>query len=153
MERRMAAGLWTRIAREIGLGLLAIAAAAVVLLPGNWLIDRVYREGEYVLLAGSVVVGAAILAYQARLRPALREPVQRVASSLADAFGAPGDGARPTLGSLAAFRAWGGVPIASLRVASYGGLPPGTNVDAFCASICEYVRVRAEQSAALTWAM
>ena len=149
----MAPALWTRVLREIGLGLLALAAAAVVLLPGTWLIDRVFREGEYTLLIVSVLVGMALLLYQARVRPALREPVQRAAASLASAFAPVGDAARRESISPSAFRVWGGVPIATLNAMLYGDLPASANADVIAAQLCAHVRARAEASGALTWAL
>jgi hypothetical protein len=149
----MAHALWIRLLREIGLGLLALAAAAVVLLPGTWVIDRIFREGEYTLLIVSVLVGVALLLYQARLRPALREPVQRAAASLASALTPVADTGRRETESPSAFRVWGGVPIATLQAILYGDLPPSANADVIASLLCTHVRARAAESGALTWAL
>lgn len=149
----MAAQLARRVLREVGLGVLAIIAAGVVLLPGLWVIDAVFRRGEYVLLIVTVLTGCLLLLYQARLRPALREPTQRMATSLAEAFGSDGDYQRRDTPSDSAFRIWGGVPIAALRVFVYGGLPPSVSLEPFCSAMCTHVRARAALSGALTWAL
>jgi len=149
----MPIGLWGRLLREIALGALACAIAVAVLLPGLWLTDLAYRAGELALLSATLAVGALLILYQARLRPALREPVQRVASNLASAL-APPTRSQPVNGSSpSAFRSWSGVPIPVLRAYFYGGLPPATSLDFFCAAICTYVRERASLTNALTWAL
>src|SRR5579883_3150769 len=85
----MPIGLWGRLLREVALGALACAIAIAVLLPGLWLTDLVYRAGELALLGATLAAGALLILYQAQLRPALREPVQRVASNLASALAPP----------------------------------------------------------------
>lgn len=149
----MPIGFWGRLLREVALGALACAIAIAVLLPGLWLTDLVYRAGELALLGATLAAGALLILYQAQLRPALREPVQRVASNLASALAPPARN-RPVDGnSPSAFRSWSGVPIPLLRAYFYGGLPPAASLDLFCAAICTHVRERAGLTGALTWAL
>ncbi|HTE83473.1 MAG TPA: hypothetical protein VK821_01955 [Dehalococcoidia bacterium] len=62
-----------RILNEIGLGVLALGAALVVIMPVFFLVSLVYDQwGIFALLATTVITGVALLFYQARIRPRLR---------------------------------------------------------------------------------
>lgn len=141
---------WQRIGWEILLGLLALIAAAVVLLPAFWVVNLIFRSGLYNLLIAVVVAGVLMLLYQVRLRPSLREPAMRAAQGIAEAL--RGDEPAPAAASsVSAFRVWGGVPIASLRASLH---QTSTAAPVLLAeSLCAYVRARAAEAPALTWAL
>jgi hypothetical protein len=142
-----------RIGVEIALGLLAIGLALVVLLPLMWAVDLIYhwgRNGEYKLLIAVVALGALLLLYQARLRPTLREPARRAAAGIVEALRGPEPAALPA-SSVAAFRTWGGVPIASLRASIHTAAPVLRT--RLAEGLCGYVRDRAAVTGALTWAL
>ncbi|GEM_PF-2283978 len=141
---------WGRLGRELLLGLLALACALLVILPVLWLTDRAYHEGLYTLLIATCVAGALLLLYQVRLRPALREPTFRAAAGIAEALRGP-EAEAPERQSDAAFRIWGGVPIALLRVTLHR--PADGTPTALAETLCRYVRERAAHTATLNWAL
>ena len=63
---------WQRVLKEVGMGALAIIAALIVLLPALWIVNLLFQVGLYTLLIVTILVGAALLLYQARLRSWLR---------------------------------------------------------------------------------
>ncbi len=141
---------WGRLGREIALGLLALACALVVIVPGLWLTSLAYNAGLYALLIVTCAAGVLLLAYQVRLRPALREPALRAATGLAEALRGP-EVEAPPRPEAAAFRIWGGVPIAVLRVSLHR--PPNGTPTALAETLCRYVRERAAHTATLNWAL
>jgi len=140
---------WKRLVQEVGLGILALAIAIAVLVPALWAVNAVFRTGEYNLLIGTVVAGVLLLLYQVRLRPTLREPTMRAAAGLAEAL--RGNGEQPPSPSAAAFRVWGGVPIAALRVSVHE--QPDNPAASLAPLLCAYVRDRAAATGALSWAL
>jgi hypothetical protein len=147
---------WQRVGSEIGLGLIALAAAFVVILPAFVVVNWIFHAGLYQLLVSTVVAGTLLLLYQWRLRPTLREPALRAAAGLAEAL--RGSEAEPPAGpSNAAFRIWGGVPIAALRASLLSGTvhagTPYSGTTPLPESLCAYVRSRAGSSPTLTWGL
>lgn len=141
---------WGRLGREIALGLLALGCALVVILPGLWLTSVAYNAGLYALLIATCAAGVLLLAYQVRLRPALREPAFRAATGLAEALRGP-EAETPQRTEAAAFRIWGGVPIAALRVSLHRPLDGAPT--ALAETLCRHVRERAAHTATLNWAL
>lgn len=65
----MLGALGVRLAKEVGLGLLALAAALIVIAPVLAFVRWVYAEaGIYWLLVIVTVAGVSLLLYQARVR-------------------------------------------------------------------------------------
>jgi hypothetical protein len=61
-----------RVLRELGLGAVALCVAALVIIPILWAINAIYNSGGlYALLAAVIVLGVALLFYQAHIRPRL----------------------------------------------------------------------------------
>ncbi|HLZ71348.1 MAG TPA: hypothetical protein VKV26_15720 [Dehalococcoidia bacterium] len=141
---------WARLGREALLGLLALVCAAVVILPILWLTNLAYHAGLYALLIAICAAGVVLLAYQVRLRPALREPAFRAAAGIAEALRGP-EVEAPQRSSDAAFRVWGGVPIALLHVSLHR--PADGTPTALAETLCRYVRERAAHTATLNWAL
>ncbi len=140
---------WQRVVWEVGLGLLAIAAAFAVILPIFWVVNWIYHRGLYELMIATVVFGTLLLLYQWRLRPTLREPAMRAAAGLAEALRG-NDEETPASPSISAFRIWGGVPIAALRTSLHSPTPGS---DSLPPALCAYVRSQADSSPVLTWAL
>jgi hypothetical protein len=139
-----------RVVREVLLGLLALGCALVILVPGLVAVDRLLHFGLYPLLVATVVAGALLLLYQARLRPSLREPALRAAAGIAEALRGAEEESAPR-DAPSAFRTWGGVPIASLRVSLHHSTL-GTPTQ-LAGVLCGHVRERARTAAGLTWAL
>lgn len=147
---------WQRIGWEVALGLLAIGAALAVLLPVMWAADLIFHwgtNGEYKLLVVVIACGVLLLLYQARLRPTLRDPAMRAAAGIVEALRGPEQATAPA-SSVAAFRVWGGVPIASLRASIHTApVAPTAARTRLADGLCGYVRDRAAATGALTWAL
>ncbi|MGI8550672.1 MAG: hypothetical protein ACR2PL_07775 [Dehalococcoidia bacterium] len=63
---------WQRLVKEAGLGVLAIVAALLVDIPALVIVNLLFNVGLYTLLVSIVIIGVALLVYQARIRPRLR---------------------------------------------------------------------------------
>jgi hypothetical protein len=65
--------LTVRIAKEIAIGAIALVAALVVIVPVLFMISALYnRLNIYAVLVIVILTGAALLFYQAQVRPRLR---------------------------------------------------------------------------------